>query len=75
MFENKMIKGIYATRYIMSWIREGGNLKHGRDCDDFKEWLKSLGLNEDEVHHIWEIATNGKMELEDSARKFLATKK
>ena len=31
MFENKVINGhIYATRFIMSWVRSGGTFgKHG----------------------------------------------
>lgn len=74
MFENKIVNGIHATRYIMSWIRSGGNLRHGEGIDDFSEWLRSLGLSLDDVVDIRLIATNGKMELEHSAKQFLAKK-
>lgn len=72
MFENKQINGYtYATRYIASWIREGGQLRYYNDLKLFKEWLRSLGLNEEDVTHILILAENGKMELEHSARKFI----
>ena len=72
MFENKKIKDVHATRYIMSWIRVGGSLSMNEGCDDFEKWLKSLELTEEEIDYIWQIARNGKMELEHSARKFLS---
>ena len=76
MFENRQINGYtYATRFIASWVREGGELRTGKDYDDFKEWLRSLGLKEDDVNHIYFLASNGKMELEYRARVFLANKK
>ena len=71
MFENKLINGIHAMRYIMSWVREGGQLCTGGDIDDFNEWLLSLGLSEDDADYIKYLATNGKLELETSAMKFL----
>lgn len=75
MFENVKVKGIHATRYIMSYIRMGGNLAKRAGRSEFENWLKSLGLNEDEIWSISEIAQNGKMELEMSATKFLAENK
>ena len=74
MFENKRINGTHATRYIASWIRSGGKLRNGEDVDDFGDWLSSLGLSEEDVNDIRNIATNGKMELEHSAKMFLANK-
>lgn len=71
MFENKIINGIHSTRYIMSWVRKGGQLKYGKDIDDFYDWLLSLGLCADDADEIKFLATNGKLELENSARKFL----
>jgi len=72
MFENKVINGyIYATRFIASWVRKGGKLRYGEDIDNFHEWLLSLGLSEDDANHIKFLATNGKLELEASAQKFL----
>ena len=72
MFENKLINGYtYETRFIMSWLRVGGQLRYGKDIDAFREWLTSLDLNESDIDHIVFLATNGKLELESSARKFL----
>ena len=72
MFENKKFYDIHATRYIVSWVKMGGMLRYGEDIDDFHNWLLSLGLTEDEANYIELLATNGKMELEVSAKKFLA---
>lgn len=79
MFNNKTQCGIHATRFIMSWVRMGGTLKYGKDYDDFKEWLKTLmidgkNLSDKDVHHILELARNGKMELESSAKQFIKLK-
>ena len=72
MFTNKLIGDIYATRFIMSWVRMGGKLgKQGDGVGDFRKWLTSLDLNEEDIEHIIFIATNGKLELEVSARKYL----
>ena len=72
MFENRQINGyIYETRFIASWVRMGGQLQYGEDIDNFYDWLLSLGLTKEEADHIRFLATNGKLELENSARKFL----
>ena len=70
-FENESIRGIYASRFIASWLRMGGMLCTGKDVDNFRSWLLSLGLNSDEVWPIMYLATNGKMELEVNAKAFL----
>ena len=70
-FENESIRGIYATRFIASWLRMGGMLCTGKDVDNFRSWLLSLGLNSDEVWPIMYLATNGKMELAVNAKAFL----
>ena len=72
MFENKKFNDIHATRYIMSWVRMGGKLKYGKEIDNFEKWLLSIGLNEEEADYIVLLATNGKLELEVSAKAFLA---
>ena len=74
MFENKAINGyVYATRFIASWIKVGGQLGTGKDIEDFKDWLKSIGeVSEDDIDHIVYLATNGRLELEDHAKRFLA---
>ena len=74
MFKNTQIKGYtYATRYIASWIKVGGKLQCSKDIDDFEEWLKSLNLDKEDINKIIFLATNGKLELEVSAKKFLKT--
>lgn len=80
-FENRSKCGIHPTRFIMSWVRMGGTFdRRGNGYDDFRGWLKTLiidgkPLSEDDVDHIIFIASNGKMELEYSARKYLETLK
>ena len=75
----------YITSWAKMYINhyKGDNLRleyhgvyayRGYKCmfgPEFKEWLRSLGLSEDEVHDIYEMATNGKMELEASADRFI----
>ena len=70
-FENKSIFGIYATRFIASWLKMGGMLCTGKDVDNFRSWLLSLGLNNDEAWPIMYLATTGKLELEVNAKAFL----
>lgn len=74
MFENKVIEGIYVSRFIASWQKAGGNCR--KDYSLFKEWLKTLVINgrslsDEEIHDICFLADNGKMELEMSAKAFL----
>ena len=73
MFENKVINGyIYATRFIMSWVRSGGTFgKRGKGYDDFRKWLESLELKTEDIEDIMFLAQNGKLELEVSANKFI----
>lgn len=70
MFENKLDSKyhIHYTRWIMSWIREGGNCK---DHEGFKAWLRTLKIPESEITDMWEMMSNGKLEIETSAKKFL----
>lgn len=75
MFNNNIINtmgGVHETRFIASWLRVGGKLQYGKDYDDFREWLESLDLTEDEVEHILNLARVGKVELETSAREFIS---
>lgn len=80
MWENETECGIYATRFIMSWVRMGGTLqKRGSGYDSFEDWLRSLkvdgrSLSDRDVDHIMALARNGKLELECSAKEFLKTK-
>ena len=73
MFENKVINGyIYATSFIMSWVRSGGKFdKYGQGYDDFREWLESLELKTEDIEDIMFLARNGKLELEVSAKNYI----
>ena len=71
MFKNNLIGDIHESRFIASWLRAGGELYYVEDVDNFCKWLLSLGLNEDEVYHICNLATCGKVELENNAKEFL----
>ena len=84
-FENRLIKGIYVSRYIASWYNVGGTRvrylnktepTHRRVETTFADWLRTLDINgehltEDEVRYITNFAENGKLELEHSAMKYL----
>jgi len=72
MFDNIFINDIHATRYIVSWFKSGGSLKGQRRNGEFEQWLISLGVDEEDRRYIFELATNGKLELENSAKKFIA---
>lgn len=66
-FANKIDHlNIYYSRYIASWVRSGGRINL-----QFKSWLESIGLPYDEINEIYFLAENGKMELEDSAKRYL----
>ena len=69
-FDNEVIKGVHASRYIMSYLREDGSV---RNRNKFREWLKALPseLNDEEIDHILDMYGNGKMELEMNAKRFL----
>ena len=72
MFENKIINDYtYASRFIMSWVRAGGVFSVRSGYGDFEDWLKSLELSDDDVQYIVNLARNGKLELEESARLFI----
>lgn len=74
-FENKKTHfGIHYTRYIISWIRIGGELRDRGPIEPFLDWLRSLELTEDEIDDIRFLATNGKMELEHDAYHFIKGK-
>lgn len=71
MFENKKFEGIYYSRFIASWINVGGKMNRR-----FADWLRTIEVNgkdipEDVIREIYNLATNGKLELENSAEKFL----
>lgn len=70
-YENKKTEdGVRYSRYIASWLKAGGSLRHDINSD-FNKWLESLGLSDDEVKDICDMARSGKRELEDSAWDFI----
>ena len=74
MFENKVIDGYtYATRFIMSWVRSGGKFdKSGKGYGDCGKWLESLELDPVDIEDIMFLALNGQLELEVSAKNYMA---
>lgn len=80
-FENEWINGIYISQYVASWFKKGGSFPDDYMNSQFADWLRTLtfldtngnivGLSEDAVHRIVMFATNGKLELEDRAKKFI----
>ena len=75
-FENKKCnngEGIHYSRIIASWVVAHG-LRGKLFNDEFKDWLRSLELSEEQVQDIYEMATNGRLECENHARKYLSNK-
>ena len=81
-FENTLINGIYKSQYVMSWTNAGGLLNRTmfingvrvKSMDAFRDWLNSQALSERDVQDIINFAGNGKLELQESARRFLMGK-
>ena len=75
--DNCLIKGTHASRYIMSYIRMGGNVSKRAGRSDFEDWLRSLPLDltEEEVDHISDMANSGKVEFEYDAKRFIENRK
>ena len=74
-FENSLVKGIHKSRYVASWVNVGGYFKYS-DRYRFKEWLGTLVIDDEkltpeEIQDIYNYATNGKFELEQSAKRYL----
>lgn len=72
-FENKLIKGIHCSRYVASWINEGGFIS---PIGHFRAWLRTLTvdgehLTSDEIRYICNFAGNGKLELEEQVRMYM----
>lgn len=85
MLENKVINVPYigekvcTSRLIASWLNAGGNT-YELTLDDegelqyaFLVWLKALGISEEDIYYIWDVADCGKLELETAAKKFRET--
>lgn len=72
-FKNELAWGtVHYTRFIASWVGIGGDMKHPRKPGGFRDWLRTLpDLSEEDIDNIMFIAENGKLELEDRARRFI----
>lgn len=79
-YENKIVGTgtLFYSRIIASWHNAGGVIYSG--CKNritgenwrFVRWLESLGfLTEEQIREIRHMAEDGKLELEDSAKRFL----
>ncbi len=73
MFKNReSSKGEYYSRYIASWVNTCKELRMPVYFDnEFLRWLESEGLNDIETNQIRFLAINGKLELEQSAKRYL----
>ena len=72
-FENKISEThtIFYSQYIAAWLKTGLPITFGYyENSLFYNWLKSTGLTDKECHEICLLADNGKLELEESARRF-----
>ena len=69
-FENRVIGGVHATRWIASWYMVGGRFD-GVGQDQFIEWLMSNGVSEDDAYLVRNLATCGRLEQQASAAQFL----
>lgn len=73
-YENRKIKGIYKSRYVASWINEGGSMLY---IDAFRGWLETLEINgeklsPEEIDEIDQYGHSGKSELEWAAKEYLS---
>ena len=76
-WENKIFEGIHYSRFIVSYAKVGGELNKRWL---FEDWLRTLVINgkvipEEVIDEIGFIASNGKLELQTSAREFLRNEK
>lgn len=66
------VRGIPVTRYVASWYIAGGK----QNYIQVRAWLESLfsdePLNEDELYELAECIVNGKLELQEHAKAFIA---
>ena len=70
---SKDIRGIPVTRYVASWYIGGGK----RSINQVRKWLATLIINGEhlsgeEIEELAQCIVNGKLELEVSAKRFLA---
>lgn len=60
------------SRFIASWTNACHAVKKPvYFAQHFEDWLRDIGVPEDDIHNIMYMACNGKCELQDSARLFI----
>ena len=74
-FLNTEVHGYNKSRYVASWINQGGTIDR-EHYKDFRNFLLTIpfsdgNMSEDEADDICNFATDGKMEFEDHAKKCL----
>ena len=70
--ENRIIKGFYTSCYIASWARIC--IQANRICyfgQAFENWLKSIGLNDNEIRFVGDFANCTDLRLEGSAECYM----
>lgn len=74
-FENVICENYaYRSQFVASWVKAGGRLDSYTAKEQFKTWLRNLGIPNDVCLEIYQFATCGKLELQESAKKFLKPK-
>ena len=87
-FENKVIRNMFTSQYVASWIEAGGTNRHYLDKSrpegqqirtDFVDWLESLiidgeHLTPEEIRAIDNFRGNGNLGLQEHAKKFLSSR-
>lgn len=75
-WDNKISsQGIHYSRYGASYRKELEKLGMRFYWSEFIDWLIKIGLREDEVYDIANMAECGKLELETSAMVYLTNLK
>lgn len=72
-WENGIANNDYYSRYIVSYRKACKEVGVPFYPMMFKRWLKELGLKEDDISNIATMATNGKLEYQEHAIRFLTT--
>lgn len=78
MFDNKKInvrklgEEVYMSRIIASWLNSNGEINNPYwGNTQFRKWCRSLGIDDEDITDMIRILTNGKRELELSAKEYI----
>lgn len=64
-------QGIRYSRYIASYVKEVAISGRRFYICEFSDWIKAIGLSDDEIRDIVHLADCGKMELEMKAKAYI----